>query len=196
MREARKVKSKNTIPLLCAALLMTTACSDQSDDLTGGYTIPENFCGAEIDPREFEPILPPGEELTTEGEVREMSDSLTSSMHHCTVFVDGKRAFSLDSSPTDQIESVSGYVSEKGLILDIDNPEFTRSGEHEITTWPSLAIGFSRCAESQFNDSGIGFALEASETLGINDAALLAESLASYMEGRIAQIDSQSCTFS
>ncbi|MGW7295824.1 hypothetical protein ACWGIB_25965 [Streptomyces xiamenensis] len=189
------MKIPRTLALLGISAIAAVGCTKNADEDARAYSLPQELCGTQIDPESFDSVFPPGDTLETDAHITETGEQHTTATHNCVVTVDGGRAFSLSSIPATQAEGVAGYISERGFTLDTDNPEYTPTGSYEIFAWPHIAVGFSSCTESHLDSSGVGFIIDLGEEQKLKDVESLSTALESYMDGRISQIDPESCTF-
>ncbi|RBM20219.1 hypothetical protein DEH69_08785 [Streptomyces sp. PT12] len=112
--------------------LLVSACAGAEER---EYTLPDTFCGVDMDQELYAPLFPNGSELDAE---QVFKDFTTDPLRQCRLSVDGEVFVAADASGT-----VSFDRWELG-DLSLDDAE-TVPGDHEALVWPGVAKAIAPC---------------------------------------------------
>jgi hypothetical protein len=102
------------------------------------YSLPQTFCGVDVDVREYEALFPPGEEAVTVGSILEGGAAGI-----CVIEVDGERAVQVEGFPRE--DDFEEMASAGPLDIDVSDGEPV-PGEYDARVWPQVAMATDGCA--------------------------------------------------
>ncbi|GAA2405828.1 hypothetical protein GCM10010420_37170 [Streptomyces glaucosporus] len=167
--EFTRQRNRVTVSVVGALLLGlgATACSTQERN----YTIPEALCGTAISPDLLEPLLPPGDKLSTT-----LSDRVEG-MKRCLVNVDGKQVLAVG---TEWWEKGTSLRVAALTIANVDSDDKeTEDGRYLYSE--NGAIGKVTCPKPRKPDDDLLVTARVHEP-GTPDEAAMKKLIAAYAE--------------